>query len=120
AEVRGSERQTPGCVEGALGRDSPEQLPARVEHVEEAGPRAGDVVRLALVGLRKGDEDRAVDVLDTERRKAVRDLLVDERSRGGHQGERSVEDVDAAVVEVGRIERVPRDRQALEDYTHPA
>src|SRR5262249_19170396 len=67
-EVGGSERQAPGRIEGALGRDASEELPARVEHVDEAGPGAGDVDLLVLVGLRIGDEDRAVDVLDAERR----------------------------------------------------
>jgi hypothetical protein len=54
--------------------------------------------------LRVADEDARADRLDPERCVAVGKLRVGERARGRNVVPRAVEDIDACVVEVGRVE----------------
>src|SRR5262249_52771481 len=111
AEHRRRHRHAPRRIERALAGHAAEQVSAGVEHVDEAEPRARYVEPLRLVLLRVGDEERATEVLDVERREALRDLLVDKGVGVAHQVEAAVEDVDAGVVEVGGVQLVAGDRE---------
>src|SRR5882762_8457781 len=68
-----------------------------------------------LLGVR--DEDRAVHILDAKRCVTGRDLGVDEGARHADRLEAPIENVDASVVEVSRVQKVVRrsrgDRKAL-------
>ena len=72
--------------------------------VDDAAALARALVIAARLRLRIGHEDHAVEGLDPERGEALRELRVGERAVPGLLGERPVEDVDPAVVEVGRVE----------------
>jgi hypothetical protein len=65
--------------------------------------------------LRIGNEDVAVECLDPEGSKALGDLGVLEPAGRRDPIERRVEDVDAPIVEVGRVQPVVRGREALVD-----
>ena len=94
------------------------EVPLRVECVDETAALPGDLVLGVLVLLGVCDEHPVADRLDLERCVAGRQARVDEPAVG-HESEVTVEDVDPAVVEVGRVERGPgrgvRDREALVD-----
>ena len=70
---------------------------------------------LPFVCLRVRDEDVAAEVLDPERRIPLRQLRIAERARLLHELPVAADDVDAAVVEVGRVEPVACGREALVD-----
>src|SRR5207237_3576736 len=92
-----------------------EQLAVRAVLVEVPAPAAGHVVVPRLVLLRVRDEDVAAERLDAERPPALRDPPVTERTGPERDAlEGAVEDVDAPVVEVGGVEAVVQERQALE------
>ena len=102
-----------------MGCKPPHQLaPGRVD-VDEAAVWTGGIVLGVLVLLRVGDEDLPLHGLDPERRVAVRELRIGEGALGMDAGKAAVPDIDAALVEVGRVDPRPalrlRDRQALED-----
>src|SRR5207247_1111385 len=114
-EARRSHRQPPRGVQLPALSDAREQAAGRVELVDEAEALARDLVLGIRVLLRIRHEDAAADILDAERGVPARQLRVDERARSGDEPEAPVEDVDAGVVEVVRVQAVARDREALVD-----
>src|SRR5262249_7475807 len=73
-------------------------------NVDEAVPRAGDVVVPVLVLLGVGDEEQVVDVLDVERGVAGREARILEGTGPHDRPEILVEDVDRAAAEIGGLE----------------
>src|SRR5207249_1703005 len=73
------------------------------------------VILTRRVLLRVRDDDRAADILDSERREPARYIRIDERTGNVHLAEAPVEDIDLAVVEVGRVQAIAGEREALED-----
>src|SRR5207248_10033960 len=106
AEAGRRRGEAPWRVQLAVRGDAAEEGPARAEPVDEAVALAGHVVVGRGVLFRVRDEDRAAEVLDPKGRVAGGDVRVGERARRAHLMEAPVEDVDAAVVEVGRVEEV--------------
>src|SRR4029453_2603912 len=97
-----------------------EQVALKVVRVYEAASLACNLVLAGFVLPRVADEDAVADRLDPERRIAVLKLRIDERAWRRDQMPSPVEDVDACVVEIGRVkQRLPRrrlrDREALVD-----
>src|SRR5262245_42547669 len=78
AEVRGSQRESPGRIERAPGGEAPEQGAAGVVNVDEPLPPSVDTLGPvgALAGV--GDEKQVVDVLNVEGGKAARQVRVPE------------------------------------------
>src|SRR5205809_6315931 len=80
AEARGREGDPPRGVELAVLRDAREQRTARVEDVDEAEALTVLLVVARLLSLRERHEDPVADGLDAERRVAVGQARVGERS----------------------------------------
>src|SRR5215475_2134913 len=78
AKGEGGLRDAPRRIQRPLAREAPQQLPVGVEHVDKAMARPRHVVAFVLTLLRVGDEEIAVDGLDTERREPRRQLRIGE------------------------------------------
>jgi hypothetical protein len=119
AERRRCDGDAPRSVQLAVLRDPREQRAGCVVHVDEAATLAGDLVAPGRVLLRVGDEDASARALDAERRIVVGKRRIDERARLHDLRPGGVEDVDASVVEVGRVDtrtaRCRREGEALVD-----
>src|SRR2546425_3784637 len=111
AEVGRGHGETPRRIQLPVLRHACEQRTTGPVLVDNAEPVAVDLVLSVGVLLGIRDEDVAVHVLDPERRVPLRELRVDEPA--WDQMEAAVEDVHFRVVEVGRVELTPRNRQAL-------
>src|SRR5437868_2034571 len=107
-------RQPPRRVEVACACDATEQMTALVIRVDVAEARSINLVHAvwALLGIR--DEDRPAEVLDPERCESGGQARIDERPWRHDLVERAVEDVDATVVKVGRVQARARDPEPLE------
>src|SRR3989442_9556048 len=98
-------------------RDQPsQQVAIRIEGVQKAMPRAGDVI--VAGGIPHGERyiEDAAKVLDVEGRVVGRDFRIGE---GAGRTEVAIEDVDRAAAEVGYVDPVTgrgrADRQSLVD-----
>ena len=114
--------ESPWCVQRAADCDlAGEQAGGCVEGVDvaQAGP-VGFVAATRLC-LRVGDEDSAADRLDPEWAVTARNRRVEELEGPPDRLPVAIEDVDAAVVEVGCVQPGPvrclSDRETLEDRT---
>ena len=90
-----------------------EQFPVAVELVDVAAGRRVVAVHRRAIDVR--DEDMAADRLDAERRVPGGNRPVDEGSRQDDAVPLPVVDVDASVVEVGRVDAGALDRDTTED-----
>src|SRR5436190_10567698 len=111
SEIRGSERESPRCVELAVLRDPHEQRAGGVVNVDEALALAVDLVGRIRVLFRIRHEDARTDRLYPERRVPRGQVRVLERAGAGYQGEARVEHVDTPVVKVRHVEPVARRRR---------
>src|SRR5205807_8276499 len=102
SETRGGERQAPRRVQLAVLRNADEQIPIRVEGVDEAEALAVELISRARALLRVRHEDSRSDRLNPEGRVSCRNLCIDEAAGGRHGRPSSVEDIDAGIVEVRR------------------
>src|SRR4029079_14222921 len=116
---RRSERQPPrsvrGCILATAGGHPRNELPVGGVLVHVPTPAAGNVYALGGVLLRVGDEYAAAQRLDAKRRVTLRQLCIAEAGGERDRPERGVEDVDAVVVEVGRVQAVVQGRKASVD-----
>ena len=83
AKGEGRPHDSPGRIQLAAGGEAPEQMTIRVEDVDKAVARAGDVVMFLRVLLGIGHEQVAIDVLYAEWRVAGRDRRILEAPAGG-------------------------------------
>jgi hypothetical protein len=112
--------EAPRGVERAAARQPVKQLTAPRVDVDEAEPGAGDLVRGGRILLGVRHVQLPADVLDVERREAVRQVPVTETALQVDAVEVPVHHDDLVVVEVGRIEQMAAavhesEREALED-----
>src|SRR3954471_10925465 len=121
SEVGRGERESPWRVERrvllAAVDDVCDELAVRGELVYVRLARERHVVMSGSVLLGVGHEDVASESLDPERREALGDRGIAEAARRVDQAEGRIEDVDASVVEVGRVKTVVCGREPLVDGT---
>src|SRR5689334_2797287 len=101
AEVERSPRDSPWRVEVAARGEAADQMPVRIEDINEAVARPRDVVVLIRVLQGIGHDEVAVDVPDSEWREAGRDIRIGEFAVERCRREVAVEHVDRAGVEIG-------------------
>src|SRR4029453_5730070 len=110
AERERRDGEAPGRVEGAPRCDAPDEVALEIEGVDDAVPEPRDVVA-ARPDHGVGDEERAAEVLDVERREAGGKVRVGEVPGEGRRVRVAREDVDPSRGEVRRVEvRVRADR----------
>ena len=117
--------EAPGGVEPAPARDAVQQEAAPRVDVDEPEAGAGDLILGGRVLLGVGDVQLPADVLDVERRVAVRQVPVTEAAREMDAVELPVHHHDLVVVEVRRVEQLARavhepEGEALEDRARHA
>src|SRR4051794_24127131 len=87
AEPLGRHREAPRSVQPSAAADAAQERTVRVEHVHEAETRPCDLVARGRVLLRVRHEHRPAELRDAERREAVGQRWVDERSSRRHEVE---------------------------------
>src|SRR5262249_28873395 len=97
----------PGRVQRAAAGEAAQQVSVGVEDVDEAVPRARDVVVLSAVLFGVTHEQVTVDVRDAKRGVAWRQVGIEEAAVRGCRGKETVasrgaEDIDRPRVKVGR------------------
>src|SRR5207244_2776063 len=109
--------ETPRSVEPSAGNGPTDESPVQPVGVDEPETWTGDLIPSIRILLRVGDEDPVLDPLDPERCVSVGKLRIEECARFVDKIEVAVEDVNAAVVKVGRIQEIAvvrgRNRQTL-------
>ena len=92
------------------GGNASQERPIGAEPADEAEALAGDIVVSILVLLRVGDENLRLsadlDRLDPEGRESLLELRINERAGRVDRIPVAVEHVDAAIVEIGRVEEL--------------
>src|SRR2546427_6501067 len=111
SETRRGEREAPRRIQLAMLCHTREQIPVRLEGVDEAEALAVDLVLRPRALLRVRHEDSRADRLNSERRVACGDLRIDESARGSHGYPRRVNDIDPDVVEVRAVDVRPPGRR---------
>src|SRR5256712_9115772 len=104
AEAGGGHREAPRGIQLAVLRDAREQVPVRVEGVDEAEALAVELVIRAWHLFRERHEDPRVDRLDPKRCVAAREVRIREPTGSPDGRPRRIEDVNPRVMEVGRVE----------------
>jgi hypothetical protein len=114
-EALGRVGESPRRIQLAATRNARDQVAVEVILIDEAEPLSRDLVLSSGVLLRIRDEDAPGDRLDPERGVAIRKHGVDERALFCDEVPRVVENVDARVVGVGRVQARRPDCEALVD-----